>query len=91
MHLFEIINAEGLILSVFAETFEDAATLFCGWFVANHGNVIPDFEIRQRNPNWPGINTRHLLVALAQDEEGIGRYDRERGWTIHSPLERGEH
>lgn len=91
MHLFEVITVSGQILSVFAENFDDAATLFTGWFVANHGTLVPAFEIRQRNPNWPGINTQHLFAALAANEEGIGKYDREMGWTIHSPLERGEH
>lgn len=91
MHLFEVITIDGIILSVFAESFEDAATLFTGWHVANHGTLIPDFEIRQRNPRWPGLNTQHLVQAMAQGETGIGRYDPKHGWAILSPLDRGEH
>lgn len=90
MYLFEVITIDGIILSVFAEGFEDAATLFTGWHVANHGTVIPDFEIRQRHPRWPGLNTQHLVQALTQGETGIGRYDPKYGWTIASPLDRAE-
>lgn len=91
MHLHEVIATDGTILSVFAADYNDAATLFMAWHIANEEGPLPDFEVRRRNPKWPGINTAHLLKALAREIEGIGRYDPARGWSILSPLDRGEH
>lgn len=89
-HLFEIIAVDGTVLSVFAENFDDAAVLFSAWHVANESHPLPDFEVRQRNPSWPGLNKQHLLDALALDTPGIGRYDPAYGWAILSPVARGE-
>ena len=90
MHLFEIIAVDGTTLSVFGADFDEAATLFMAWHLANVVPPLPDFEVRQRNPRWPGLNTQHLLDALARNTVGVGRYDPVHGWAILSPLDRGE-
>lgn len=90
MHLFEIFKTDGTMLSIFGESFDDAATLFAAWHIVNHKSPLPDFEIRQRNPFWPGVNSKHLFDALATETPGFGRYDPVKGWTIVSPLNRGE-
>lgn len=90
-HLFEVIAVDATILSVFAADFDEAATLFTAWYMVNQASPLPDFEIRQRNPRWPGLNTTHLLDALARNVVGVGRYDSTTGWSIMSPLDRPEH
>lgn len=89
MNLYEINSVEGVVLSVFAANFNDAAALFMAWHIANQEGALPDFEVRQRNPKWPGINTVHLLKALARAKPGIGQYDAGAGWEILSPTETG--
>lgn len=90
MHLFEVIGTDGTILPVFGENFDEAATLFTAWHMVNQAGELPDFEVRQRNPRWPGLNTQHLVEALARNTVGIGRYDPRKGWSIVSPLDRPE-
>jgi hypothetical protein len=90
MHLFEIIATDGTILPVFGDDFDEVATLFTAWHMVNREGELPDFEVRRRNPRWPGLNTQHLVEALARNTVGIGRYDRRKGWSIVSPLDRPE-
>lgn len=87
MHLFEVIPVDGATLSVFGGDFDEAVSLFMAWHIANRNTPLPDFEVRQRNPRWPGINTLHLMDALARNTAGIGQYDPGPGWTIVSPLD----
>ncbi|MDG5487833.1 hypothetical protein NYR55_04265 [Sphingomonas sp. BGYR3] len=84
MHLFEITTADGSTIPVFAAAFDEAATLFTGWHVSMQGTQVPDFEVRQRNPRWPGLNNQHLAEALARNQSGVGSYDPAIGWTIAS-------
>ncbi len=90
MHLFEVIATNGEILSVFGKNFDEAAALFTAWHGANHGAPLPDFEVRQRNPRWPGLNTQHLIEALARNVSGVGRHDPANGWVIHPPFNQQE-
>jgi hypothetical protein len=89
MHLFEVIAVDQTILSVFGGDFDEAVSLFMAWHIANHDTPLPDFEVRQRNPRWPGLNTQHLMDALVRETQGIGRYDPLAGWSILSPVDRG--
>ena len=73
MHLYEIIALNGTILPVFADTFDEAATLFSAWHMVNQEGELPDFEVRRRNPRWRGLHPAHRGGALASDTGGVGR------------------
>lgn len=91
MHLFEIETAIGTRVAVFAECYTHAATLFMAWWVLNHDGELPDFEVKQRNPKWPGLDTAKLMKALHRHVSGIGQFDPVAGWTIAPPTDaRGE-
>ncbi len=82
MKLFEILQASGAKLSVFATGFDEAAGIFTAWYANHHDDYISGFEVAERNPLWPGLNTEHLLAALTLKTPGVGRYDPDNGWTI---------
>lgn len=89
MHLFKIIATDGVSLTVCAATNDAAAGLFVTWYLVTHGTSAPDFEVMQRNPDWPELNRAQLDEALAQGVAGIATYDPAQGWTI-TPLSLGE-
>ncbi|MBY0306284.1 MAG: hypothetical protein K2W86_14185 [Sphingomonas sp.] len=82
MKLFEILQASGAKLSVFAAGFDEAAGIFTAWYANHHDAYLSGFEVAERNPSWPGLNTEQLRQALALNISGVGRYDPDKGWTI---------
>lgn len=91
MHLYEIETVTGTRISAFAECYPEAATLFMAWWVINENGELPDFEVKQRNPKWPGLDTGQLVNALERHVSGIGVFDPVSGWTIAPPTDsRGE-
>ncbi len=82
MKLFEILQASGAKLSVFATGFDEAAGIFTAWYANHHDDYLSKFEVAERNPSWLGLNTEHLLEALALNISGVGRYDPNKGWEI---------
>lgn len=82
MRLFEITMASGAKPSVFAKTYDQAAGIHIDWFANHYGDSASSFEVAERNPSWPGLNTKHLKEALALMTAGVGRYDPDKGWTI---------
>ena len=90
MHLYEVITTTGITLSIFGESYDEAAALFTAWHLEHGDQPLPDFEVKQRNPRWPGLNTGHLLSALEQGLSGVGRYDPDNGWWIGSPFDKQE-
>jgi hypothetical protein len=88
MHLFEIVTAFGITLNVFAGDYDEAAVLYMAWHTVNRSEDMPDFEVKRRNPRWPGVNAKHVEAALARNTVGIGYYHRKEGWLILSPVDR---
>ena len=85
MHLFEIVAPESTVVSVFAENYHKAAEFFTVWWMSRYDADLPDFEVKRRNPQWPGLNRQQLVEALSQQIAGVGRYDVEKGWVILPP------
>ena len=81
-----LLMAEGRTEEALAD-FDQAASIFTAWHLGHRETPVPDFEVKQRNPRWPGINTDHLLAALERGLAGVGRYDARIGWSIRSPLD----
>lgn len=82
MRLFQITMASSAKLSVFAKSYDQAAGIHIDWFANHYGDSASSFEVAERNPSWPGLNTQHLKEALALKTAGVGRYDPNKGWTI---------
>ena len=87
MNLYDVSVQSGSALPIFATDFDQAASIFTAWHLGHRETPVPDFEVKQRNPRWPGINTDHLLAALERGLAGVGRYDARIGWSIRSPLD----
>lgn len=90
MHLYEVTTTTGITLSVFGKSYDEAAAMFSAWNMEHGDRPLPDFEVKQRNPRWPGLNTAHLLAALELGRSGIGQYDPGDGWSISSPFDEQE-
>jgi hypothetical protein len=87
MHLFEITTSTGATHNVFANDYDEAAAIFVSLQFIHHGDVAVEFEVKRRNPNWPGLNTRHLIEALGLNVAGMGYFYRDRRWAIRSRAE----
>ena len=85
MYLYLVTPTDGSELSVFAESFDRAVELFTVWWLTHREGLLPDFEVKQRNPAWPGLDTKLLGEALSRDTAGIGLFDPKTGWRIVSP------
>lgn len=90
MHLYEIETTTGERLPVFAACYAESATLFMAWWVINNDGELPDFEVKQRNPRWPGLDTDKLMEALERDVSGVGQFDPASGWSIAPPSDSRE-
>jgi hypothetical protein len=84
MHIFEVIGAGAPRLPVFAESYDGAVQIYMAWWLTHRTTDLPDLEVRLRNPCWPGFDLEHVRAALASNIAGVGRYDRQQGWTIVS-------
>lgn len=88
MHLFEVIALDVddvPALPVFAESYDLAVHQYLIWWMNHREGVLPDLEVRKRNPDWPGLNTDFLAKALELDVPGIGKLDPTQGWSIFFP------
>jgi hypothetical protein len=55
------------------------------WWLIHKNRDLPDLEVKQRNPEWPGINQQHLRRAFTAQTAGVGTYDADAGWVIVAP------
>lgn len=89
MHLFEITATRTDPIAVFASSYALAVEIYMAWWLINKDCDLPDLQVRQRNPDWPGINQQHLHRTFAAGIAGIGTYDANAGWAIAAPATAG--
>ncbi len=89
MHLYEIAATGSDPITVFAPTYAAAVEIYMAWWLIHKECDLPDLEIRQRNPEWPGINRQHLRRAFAAGIAGVGTYNADAGWAILAPAVAG--
>ena len=90
MRIFEI-NAVGQhALPVFARSYDEAVGIYILHWTTNRRTGVPDFEVKQRNPSWPGLNRELLADALGRGVAGIGRLHPDQGWVILPADQRDE-
>lgn len=88
MHnLYEVNYGDGMTLSVFAVSLDEAVQLFAAWIYLGGQNPLPAFKVQQQHTNLPQLQREHLAEALARSDSGIGHYS-EDGWSIVFPLNR---
>lgn len=90
MHLYEIAARRSNTLAIFAPNYGAAIEIYLAWWMTHMAGDLPDLEVKQRNPGWPGMHRQHLHEALRLGLAGIGIYEPEEGWTIsHKVVEEG--
>ena len=82
MELYDVTGPEQTILLVFAHSYDEAALIYTIWWATNRRSDPPDCEIRQRNANWPGLNTALLREAISAGVTGIGHFVAGQGWRV---------
>lgn len=87
MHIFEVTGAGTSAITIFAMSYDEAVCLYMAYWLARESRDLPDLEVKQRNPAWPGLNRKALDHALASGVSGIGRFDPNEGWRIVSPTD----
>lgn len=90
MHLFEVIalDVQGVpAVSVFADSYDVAVHQYVIWWSHHREGDMPDFEMRKRNPSWPGLDAKLLADALELQRSGVGHFDPDGGWTIYFPAD----
>lgn len=85
MHIFEVTCAGTPGVTVFARSYDEAARIYVAHRTSRDSDVLPDFEVKQRNTYWPGMDRQALAEALAFGISGIGRLHPDRGWLILPP------
>lgn len=74
--------------TIFAHSFDEAATFFC----VHHDTILArmptEFTISIVKRPKPGFHRRHLKEALDRGVSGVGLYLAGRGWTVVAPDQR---
>lgn len=85
MKLFEITASGSPPTSVFAESYDEAVSIYMVYWMSHENGELPDIELRQRNALWPGLNTEFLAKALSLEISGMGYLNPDVGWEILPP------
>lgn len=89
MHVYIFEYASGEELTVFAESFDQAAELFVihRWL---QGIKDESFAIRRALREVKDRQREHMIEAMRRREIGIGRYDPNEGYTVVPVIDAGE-
>jgi hypothetical protein len=82
-YIFDVEFGSSETLTIFAESFDQAATIFVT-YQSLHGNEPECFTIGRATIRAArdGRVREHMRIAMRRREIGIGRYDPETGYTV---------
>lgn len=87
MRAYKVETADGFEATIFGDSYDEAATLFCVHYEVYVGKMPDEFTVAMVRRPKPGRRRNHLDNAIAKRLSGVGYYMAGPGWTI-VPAER---